>query len=106
MFATSAERRGRVAARIRAVTPAALSLDTSPDVERMQVDAWRSMSAEQKASLVTAMTRTVLDLARAGIRDRHPDASPLEQRQRLAVILLGRELALRAFPETAGLDRS
>ena len=36
--------------------------------------------------------------ALAGIRDRHPEASPREQRLRLALITLGPELAVKAFP--------
>jgi len=46
----------------------------------------------------------VFDLALAGVRQRHPDASPREQRLRLAVITLGLDLARRAFPEIAALD--
>jgi hypothetical protein len=43
-------------------------------------------------------------LAMAGIRQRHPDASPHEQRLRLALITLGPELARAAFPDAATLD--
>jgi len=41
-----------------------LSLDTPPDIEQMQIEGWRRMPPEQKAALVGAMTRAVLDLAR------------------------------------------
>jgi hypothetical protein len=86
------------------VPPVPLSLDTSPEIERMQVDAWRRMSMEQKAAIVTGLTEAVFTLTLAGIRHRHPDASPHEQRLRLAVITLGPDLARKAFPEVAALD--
>ncbi len=63
------------------------------------------MTAPEKAALVTGLTRAVLDLARAGVRDRYPDASPREQFLRLALVTLGEELATKAYPEIAALDR-
>lgn len=50
------------------------------------------------------LTRAVYDLALAGVRQRHPHASPREQFLRLAVLTLGRDLACRAYPEIAALD--
>lgn len=43
------------------------------------------------------MRRTVCDLAMSGLRERYPDASANELRRRLADIVLGKELALRAY---------
>jgi hypothetical protein len=54
---------------------------------------------------VTGLTQAVFDLARAGVRHRHPDASPHEQFLRLAVVTLGPELAVLAYPEIHALDR-
>lgn len=82
-----------------------VSLDTSPAVERMQVEAWRRMTPEQKAATVRGLTRATFAMAMAGIRHRHPEASPREQRLRLALITLGPDLAVKAFPEIAGLVR-
>ena len=81
-----------------------MNLDTSPEVERMQIDGWRRMSAEQKAALITGLTDAAVSMTMAGIRHRYPDASPREQQLRLAVITLGPDLALKAFPEIAALD--
>jgi hypothetical protein len=81
-----------------------LNLDTSRDIERMQIDGWRRMSAEQKAALVTGLTQAAFTVTLAGIRHRYPHASPREQQLRLALIILGPELAHKAFPETAALD--
>jgi hypothetical protein len=81
-----------------------LADDTTPEVERMQIEAWRRMSASEKAAIVSGLTDAVMRLAMAGIRQRHPDASPHEQRLRLALITLGPELARAAFPDAATLD--
>jgi hypothetical protein len=81
-----------------------LNLDTSLEVERMQIDAWRRMLIEEKAALVTGLTEAAVNMTMAGIRHRFPDAAPREQRLRLAIILLGLELARKAFPEIATLD--
>ena len=81
-----------------------LSLDTSPDIERLQVEGWRRMSPEQKAAIVSGLTQAAFDLACAGVRQRHPHASPREQFLRLAVITLGSDLARRAFPDLATLE--
>ena len=83
---------------------APLSLDTSPDVERMQVEAWRRMTAPEKAALMTGLTRAVHRLAVAGVRQRYPNAPPREQFLRLAIVLHGRELARSAYPEIDALD--
>ncbi len=82
-----------------------LSTDTSPDVELRQIEAWRQMSAADKAAVVTGLTQAVFDLARAGVRHRYPKASPHEQFLRLAVVTLGPELAVLAYPEIQALDR-
>ena len=89
---------------IAAMSPAPLKLDTSPEIERMQVEAWLRMTPEQKAPIVTSLTQAAFNMTLGGIRHRHPDASPHEQRLRLALITLGPDLAKRAFPEVAALD--
>jgi hypothetical protein len=81
-----------------------LSQDTSPEIERLQIEGWRRMTMEQKAAVVSGLTQAVVDLALAGIRQRHPDAPPREQLLRFALITLGPDLASRACPEVATLD--
>ncbi len=76
-----------------------LSLDTPHDVERLQIERWRRMSAAEKASIISGLTRTVYDLALAGVRHRYPRASPREQFLRLAIATLGPNLARKAYPE-------
>ncbi|MFB3853881.1 MAG: hypothetical protein ACE148_08675 [Vicinamibacterales bacterium] len=82
---------------------ASLSLDTATDVERRQVEGWRRMSAADKAAIVTGLTRAAFDLTAAGVKQRHPGASPREVFLRVAVVVLGPELASRAYPDAARL---
>jgi hypothetical protein len=86
------------------VLPKPLSADTSPEIERRQIERWRQMSAAEKAALVTGLTQAVYALARAGVRHRYPDASPREAFLRLAIVTLGADLARKAYPDVATLD--
>jgi hypothetical protein len=83
------------------VRPSPLSLDTAPEIESRQIDAWRVMPAVEKAALVTGLTRAAFAMTAAGVRHRHPDATPIEQFLRVAVIVLGPELAQKAYPDAA-----
>ena len=83
---------------------APLSLDTSSDAERLQLEALRGMTPAAKAALISGLTRGAHRVAAAGIRHRHPDASPREQFLRLAVVILGSTLARRAYPDIDLLD--
>ncbi|MBP1636344.1 MAG: hypothetical protein H6Q10_2918 [Acidobacteria bacterium] len=80
-----------------------LSLDTAPDIERRQVDAWRRMSAIEKAAIVTGLTRAAFAMTSAGVRHRYPGASPREHFLRVALVVLGPELARLAYPDAARL---
>ena len=61
------------------------------------------MSAAQKAALVSGLTRAACEMTWAGVRHRHPDASPREQFLRVAIIVLGSDLAVRAYPDAAAV---
>jgi hypothetical protein len=80
-----------------------LNLDTSADVEQQQIERWRQMSTTEKAALISGLTNATFVMARAGVQQRHPNASPREVFLRLAVVTLGPELARRAYPEVAAL---
>jgi hypothetical protein len=78
--------------------------DTTVEVEDLQTGRLQAMAADQKLSLVIAMSQAVRELAIAGIRQRHPGASDREVVMRLAVVQYGPDLATAAYPELAGLD--
>ena len=84
-------------------TTAVLASDTSLEAERVQVELWRKMSPPEKLHAMSELSRTVEQLALAGIRMRHPEASERECFLRLAILKLGRELACRVYPEAEQL---
>lgn len=66
-------------------------LDTDPQVEGLQLDAWRTMDASHRLSLVRGWSSGIRQLAAAGVRQRHPDADPVEQLVELGRVLFGAE---------------
>jgi hypothetical protein len=81
-----------------------LSPDTAAEIERMQIEHLRRLPASRKLTLVGEMNRTVQAMALAGLRQRYPDDTQEQRRRRLAALLLGSELATRAYgpgPEEA-----
>lgn len=80
-----------------------LAADTDATTELRQIAVWRAMSPAQKAATVSGLTTAAFEMARAGVRHRFPDAGPREQFLRLAILTLGVDLAVRAYPDAAGL---
>lgn len=75
----------------------ALFPDTHPEIERLQIERLRQMPPWRKLALVGEMNWMIRALALAGLRQRHPDDVPAQRRRRLAELLLGPELAARAY---------
>jgi hypothetical protein len=71
--------------------------DTSPEIERLQLELMRDAPVWRKLELVGQMFESMKVLALAGLRQRHPQAEEAELRRRLADLLLGPELAQRAY---------
>ncbi|MBY0494161.1 MAG: hypothetical protein K2Y23_08080 [Cyanobacteria bacterium] len=76
-----------------------LADDTPLDIEARQIEGWRRLSSTDKLALIASLSRAIRELTLAGIRARHPGASPREQFLRLAMLTLGPELARSAYPE-------
>jgi hypothetical protein len=72
---------------------AILSRDTSPEVERFQIELMRQAGPTRRFALARSLSQFTLELTRRSIRRRHPDAS--EEEIGLIVLSLyhGRELA-------------
>jgi len=71
--------------------------DTHPDIERLQVERLRQMPTWRKMALMAEMAQSVRTLALAGLRQRHPTDTPAQLRRHLADLVLGPELAARAY---------
>ena len=76
---------------------AALFSDTRPEVDRIQIELLRLAPVWRKLALLGHLNRTAHTLAWSGLQDRHPGAPPEALRRLMADLLLGRELALRAY---------
>ncbi len=75
--------------------------DTHPEVRRTQIERWRRMTPAEKLMQAGDLRETVLQLARVGVRARHPEAGERECFLRLMLLTLGPELARAACPEIA-----
>jgi hypothetical protein len=75
----------------------ALSADTHPKIEKMQIEFIRRMPAWKKISMVDGLNETVKTLAISGIKQRHPEAAPAQIHRMLADLMLGAELARKVY---------
>jgi hypothetical protein len=73
--------------------------DTSSAAVARYHELLRAQAPHQRLEQANALIAAVRELAVAGLRARHPDASPEELRKRLTVRLYGREVAARLFGE-------
>jgi hypothetical protein len=78
--------------------------DTTPEAERVLIELLRRAPAWRKLEMVGQMNQAVRTLALSGLRERYPEATPEELRRRLAGLLLGEELAARAYGPLEAAD--
>jgi len=71
--------------------------DTDPETERVLLEMLARAPAWRKLHMVGEMNRTVRELALIGLRRRYPHDTEERLRRRLATMLLGEDLALRAY---------
>lgn len=67
-------------------------IDTTPEARRFYFQKLAELSPGERLALMARSSRMVRQLAEAGLRRDHPDATPAELKIRLAVRLYGREL--------------
>jgi len=75
----------------------ALSSDTHPKMEALQIEFIRRMPAAKKMGIVDGLNETVRLLAFTGIKQRQPNATPEQVRRMLAGLMLGEELARKVY---------
>lgn len=71
--------------------------DTDQAAERVLIEMMRRAPAWRKLQLADRLHQSLRLLALAGLRARHPGSTEREQRRRLADLMLGTELARRAY---------
>lgn len=71
--------------------------DTTPEAEAVLIGLLRRAPSWRKLEMVGQLNRTAQMMALAGLRERYPHASAEELRRRLAGLLLGEELAVKAY---------
>ncbi len=67
--------------------------DTHPNAYWLQISLYREASFERKAAMVAGISRAGRQIARAGIRSRHPDYSEAQVTAALRRLMWGPELA-------------
>ena len=77
----------------------ALSSDTHPKMEALQIQLWRQASPTRKMQALAQLNNSAKILALMGLHLRYPQASEGELRRRLAGLLLGEELACKIYGE-------
>ena len=71
--------------------------DTTPEGDARYHELLRAQQPAARLAQAAALTQAVRQLAQAGIRHRHPQASDAEVRIRLTARLYGRDAAQRLF---------
>lgn len=74
-----------------------LSLDTSPEAQRVHFELLRNAGAGKKIKLTFDLIQTLRRLTLADLRRGYPHASEDELRRRLVARLLSREDVIRAY---------
>jgi hypothetical protein len=69
--------------------------DTSDAAARVQIELLRKSGLERRAQLTRTMSRTVVDLSRAALREQMPGASEHEMLVRWVALHYGTELSER-----------
>ena len=76
-----------------------LYTDTHPKMEAMQIELWRQASPTRKMDMMAQLNTSARTLALTGLRSQFPQASAAELHFKLAVLLLGEELARKVYGE-------
>lgn len=74
-----------------------LSSDTHPKMEALQIQLWRQASPTRKMNMLAQLNSSARLLALTGLRSRFPNASEAELHFKLAVLMLGEELAGKVY---------
>jgi hypothetical protein len=71
--------------------------DTDPDSEKFQFDLLRRVPLSKKPEMIANLNQAAIEMAFSGLRAQYPNESRMRLRRRLADLLLGKELAEKAY---------
>ena len=71
--------------------------DTQPEAEQVLIQLLRAAPVARKLEMLGQMNAAARQLALQGLQARHPEATEAQLRRYLADLLLGPELAARAY---------
>lgn len=71
--------------------------DTGREAEQVLIELLRRAPVARKLEMLGQLNAAARELALQGLRARHPDANEAQLQRRLADLLLGPELAARAY---------
>ena len=71
--------------------------DTDPKIEQIQIELICKMPSWKKFAAIDDLNETVKTFALSGIKQRHPGATAVQLQRMLADILLGQDLAKKAY---------
>ncbi len=71
--------------------------DTSPEILRIQAQLLAALPPWRKIQMMCDANRSARSLALAGLRSRHPEAGDAEIQRRLRHLMLGPDLAVKAY---------
>ena len=74
-----------------------MNMDSTPEVEEILFKMWRETPSWRKWQMMDDLNQSARQIAQIGLKKRHPNASAEEIRRRLADMVLGSELADRAY---------
>ncbi len=72
--------------------------DTSPEVRRRQIDAYRSVSADERMALGIDLSESMRTVTTDGIRSRHPEFDDRQVAEELIRIWHGLDMLARSIP--------
>ena len=78
--------------------------DTSKAAAQVQIELLRSAGCARRAELARSLSRTVIDLSRAALRERMPGASERDVLNRWVALNYGSDLAERVRKYVAARD--
>ncbi len=76
-----------------------MSVDTSNDAEKVQIEIIRRMSSSERLELAIDLTATSRKLLAEGVRQRHPGYTEDEVRLAVIRLLIPESLFINAYPQ-------